>query len=113
MPSAATVPEPDASVDVDVVSAFIAAARSVPADAPTACPGWVAHDVLAHVVAGGAEIGRLVGERIAGGADGPTTAFETREPPFRAVPYDQLVDLVAAGVSARCSMPGRRRAWQR
>ena len=65
--------------------------------APTACPGWLAHDVLAHAVAGGAEIGRLVGNRLAGERDGPTIAFETREPPFRALPYDQLVDLVAAG----------------
>jgi hypothetical protein len=49
------------------------------------------------VVAGGAEIARLVGDRLAGGTGGPTTAFETREPPFRVLPYDMLVDLVAAG----------------
>lgn len=41
--------------------AFLETVRSTPGELVTACRGWTAHDVLAHAVAGGAEIARLVG----------------------------------------------------
>jgi uncharacterized protein (TIGR03083 family) len=63
----------------------------------TACQGWTAHDVLAHAVAGGAEIARLVGIHLTGEPVPATMSFDEREPAFRALPYNDLVDLVAAG----------------
>ncbi|CAN5652071.1 hypothetical protein BH10ACT2_BH10ACT2_02500 [soil metagenome] len=78
-------------------TAFVDAARSVPNDSITACSSWVAHDVLAHAVAGGAEIARLVGLHLRGDNVGATARFEDREPSFRALAYSDLIDLVEAG----------------
>jgi uncharacterized protein (TIGR03083 family) len=54
--------------------------------APTRCPGWTAHDLLAHVVAGGEEMGRLVSSALAGQPVPATRAFAEREAPLRALP---------------------------
>lgn len=84
-------------LDDRILAAFRSAAAAADPDGPTACRGWTAHDLLAHVVAGGAEIARLVAQRLAGGPDGPTEPFGVREPAFRALPYDVLVELLAGG----------------
>ncbi len=77
--------------------AFAEAAAAVPENQVTACRAWTAHDLLAHVVAGGAEIVRLVQDHVDGRPSSPTTSFEDREPAFRALPYADLVGLVADG----------------
>lgn len=68
---------------------FLRALATVPADAPTACEGWSAHELVSHLAAGSREMGRLVNRRLdlGPGADiGPTVPFEERERPFRALP---------------------------
>lgn len=70
------------------LEAFLSALASVPADAPTACSEWTAHDLVAHMAAGSDEMTRLINARLALGphADiGPTRAFEERETLFRAM----------------------------
>jgi len=70
------------------LEAFLRALAATPADAPTACDGWSAHELVAHLAAGSKEMARLVNRRLALGpkADiGPTVPFEEREPPCRAL----------------------------
>jgi uncharacterized protein (TIGR03083 family) len=58
--------------------------------APTACAGWTAHHIVAHLAAGSKEIADLIEQKLAGQPDRPTRAFEEREVPFRALPADEL-----------------------
>lgn len=57
---------------------------------PTACAGWTARDIVAHLAAGSQEIADLIEEKLAGRPARPTRAFEDREPPYRALPDDEL-----------------------
>jgi uncharacterized protein (TIGR03083 family) len=57
---------------------------------PTACAGWTAHDMMAHLAAGSKEITDLIEEKLAGQPTRPTRAFEGREAPFRALPDAEL-----------------------
>ena len=77
--------------------AFAETVGRTPSNRVTACRGWTAHDVLAHAVAGGAEMARLVGIHLTGAPVPATISFEDREPAFRALAYDDLVDLVSGG----------------
>ena len=77
------------------VDAFVDTARSAPPDLVASAAGWTAHDVLAHAVAGGAEIARLVGNHLEGGPASATIGFAEREPAFRSLRYETLIDLVA------------------
>ncbi|HEY1827527.1 MAG TPA: maleylpyruvate isomerase N-terminal domain-containing protein [Acidimicrobiales bacterium] len=75
------------------LEAFLRALSSVGPDAPTACDGWSAHELVAHLAAGSKEMARLVDARLAlgPGADlGPTREFEEREAPFRAMTDGRL-----------------------
>jgi hypothetical protein len=70
------------------LEAFMSALASVPADAPTACEEWTAHDLVAHMAAGSEEMTRLINARLQGGPDvdiGPTRTFDEREAPHRAM----------------------------
>jgi uncharacterized protein (TIGR03083 family) len=70
------------------LEAFLLALSATPPDAPTACDGWSAHELVAHLAAGSKEMARLVNRRLelGSGADiGPTVPFEEREPPCRAL----------------------------
>ena len=58
--------------------------------APTACTGWTAHDIMAHLAAGSKEIADLIEEKLDGKQTRPTQAFEDREIPFRTLPHDEL-----------------------
>ncbi|MBI4942350.1 MAG: maleylpyruvate isomerase N-terminal domain-containing protein [Actinobacteria bacterium] len=62
---------------------FLTALNGVDPGAPTWCPGWTAHDLLAHLVAGAQEITRLVDASLAGLPVPPTRGFEEREAPLR------------------------------
>lgn len=70
--------------------ALVATLDQVAPSAPTACAGWTAHDIVAHLAAGSKEIADLIEEKLTGGPSRATKAFEEREPPFRAMPDDEL-----------------------
>ena len=74
--------------------AFAEAAHAAPENLMTACRGWTAHDLVAHTIAGGAEIARLIQLHLDGEPSGPTISFEDREPAFRALPYRDLLELI-------------------
>jgi uncharacterized protein (TIGR03083 family) len=71
-------------------TALVTTLDKVAPSAPTACSGWSAHDIVAHLAAGSKEIADLIGEKLTGQPPRPTRAFEEREPPFRALPNDEL-----------------------
>jgi uncharacterized protein (TIGR03083 family) len=75
--------------------AILATLRGLPATAPTACTGWTAHHVAAHLAAGSREIADLTEDRAAGRPPRPTRAFEERERPYRAMPYADVLDEMA------------------
>lgn len=79
------------------IEAFLGALPDVDPQAPTRCDGWTAHDLLAHVVAGGEELHRLVAARLESVAVPPTRAFAEREAPFVAMPDAELRDLLTSG----------------
>jgi hypothetical protein len=75
------------------LQAFLAALATVHADAPTACEGWTAHELVAHMAAGSREMTRLITARLEHGAGidiGPTREFAEREAPFRAMADSRL-----------------------
>lgn len=63
---------------------FVVASLRTPSAAATACEGWTAHDVVAHVAAGSRELGDLI-ELALAGQTRPTRDFESREAPYRAM----------------------------
>jgi hypothetical protein len=70
------------------LEAFLRTLGATAPDAPTACDGWSAHELVAHLAAGSKEMAWLVNRRLelGPGADiGPTIPFEEREPPCRAL----------------------------
>jgi uncharacterized protein (TIGR03083 family) len=70
------------------LEAFLRALAVTPPDAPTACEGWSAHELVAHLAAGSKEMARLVNRRLALGPEadiGPTVPFDEREAPCRAL----------------------------
>lgn len=79
------------------IGAFLNTLPDVAPDAPTRCDGWTAHDLLAHVVAGGEELRPLVAAALAGDPVPATRAFAVREAPFVAMPDTELRDRLAAG----------------
>jgi hypothetical protein len=79
-----------ASVELE---AFLRALAKTAPDAPTACPEWSAHELVAHLAAGSKEMHRLVTRRLELGPEaeiGPTVSFEEREPACRALPDTAL-----------------------
>jgi uncharacterized protein (TIGR03083 family) len=106
------------------LEAFLRALAVTPADAPTACAGWSAHELVAHLAAGSREMARLVNRRLALGPEadiGPTVPFDEREPPYRALSdrvlrrmfvreglalTDAIVRLIHAGPDATVTFTG-------
>lgn len=74
------------------IAAFRDTLSDVDPAAPTFCVGWTAHDLLAHLVAGGAEMHRLVAAKLAGHPVPATRPFAEREPAYVALPDDALRD---------------------
>ena len=72
--------------------ALLVALSEVPPSARTACEGWTAHHIAAHLAAGAKEVADLVEERLEGRPERPTRGFEEREAPFRALHHDQLLE---------------------
>ena len=71
------------TTDLDEVAELFQALLDRPGDAPTACPGWTAHELLAHLAAGAQEEASLIEAHLAGEPSRPTRAFDERERPFR------------------------------
>lgn len=75
--------------------AFTAALAEVVPTSPTACAGWTAHDVVAHLAAGSKEIADLIEEKLAGRPERATRGFAEREAPFAALPDAELREAMA------------------
>lgn len=70
--------------------AFLAALDGTAPDARSACAGWRAHEVVAHLVAAGIEVALNL-EAYGEGRPVPATrGFEEREAPWRALPDEEL-----------------------
>lgn len=80
----------DATPPVSEAKAFFAALDAVSPAAVTACVGWTAHEIAAHLAAGTAEIARLFEAVLAGEPVPETRPFAEREPAFRALPDAEL-----------------------
>jgi hypothetical protein len=76
-------------------SAFLEARLCTAADIVSACDGWTAHEITAHLAAMMVEISHHL-EPYARGDEVPETlSFEQREPPFRAMPDGDLCKLLS------------------
>jgi hypothetical protein len=73
--------------------AFLDARQHVAPEVVSACEGWTAHDVTAHLAAAAVEIIRHLQPYLHGEPVPKTRTFEEREPPFRA-----LMTLLCAAV---------------
>jgi uncharacterized protein (TIGR03083 family) len=76
---------------IDEVGALFEVLLDRPADAPTACPGWTAHELVAHLAAGAAEESALIDAHLRGEPARTTRGFAEREAPYRALPHDELL----------------------
>lgn len=77
---------------VDPGRAILEALQALQPSAPTACAGWTAHHIAAHLAAGSKELADLAEDRLAGLPGRPTREFQEREQPFRAMPYDMVLE---------------------
>ena len=75
---------------MDEATALLTTLEVTPALAPTACIGWTAHELVAHLTAGAAEMAELVEAVVTGRAERATRAFAEREAPFVAMADDEL-----------------------
>ena len=65
--------------------AFLDARQYTDPDVVSACEGWTAHDVTAHLAAAAAEVTRHLQPYLQGEQVPATRSFEEREPPYRAL----------------------------
>jgi uncharacterized protein (TIGR03083 family) len=77
-------------VDMDEATALLMTLEATAPDGPTACAGWTAHDLVAHLAAGAAEMADLTEATLAGAPPRATKAFGDREAPYAALPDDEL-----------------------
>jgi uncharacterized protein (TIGR03083 family) len=77
---------------MDEATELLTTLISTPPTAPTACAGWTAHELVAHLAAGAAEMADLTEDSLAGSDPRPTRAFEDREAPFVALADETLRD---------------------
>jgi uncharacterized protein (TIGR03083 family) len=75
---------------MDEMTALAETLERVPADAPTACAGWVAHDLMAHLAAGAAEMADLIEVTLEGGRERATRDMREREAPYAVMDDDAL-----------------------
>jgi uncharacterized protein (TIGR03083 family) len=78
------------TTELDEVTELFQALLDRPADAPTACEGWTAHELLAHLAAGALEEASLIEAHLDGEPPRPTRALDERERSFRELPDDEL-----------------------
>ncbi len=77
---------------MDEATAFLSTLQSTAPTAPTACTGWTAHDLVAHLTAGAAEMAALTESVTSGHGERATADFATREAPYVAMPDNDLRD---------------------
>lgn len=65
------------------IETFLSTLNSLPADAPTACEGWTAHEIAAHLAAGIEEVAELIEDTVNDVPSRPTRGFDEREAPYR------------------------------
>jgi hypothetical protein len=75
--------------------AFLDARQSTAPEVVSACQGWSAHEVTAHLTAVAAEITRHLEPYLQGEPVPKTRTFEEREPPYRAMDDVTLCRLLA------------------
>ena len=78
--------------EIDEVGEFVATLFATPASRLTACRGWTAHELVAHLAAGAAEEADLIEAHLAGAPGHATRLHEAREQPYRSMPDPQLRD---------------------
>ena len=66
-------------------AAFLDALDSIPPGTVSACEGWTAHEITAHLAAGAAEVSRHLDPFLQGEAVPATRSFAEREAPYRAM----------------------------
>ncbi|MBV8084320.1 MAG: maleylpyruvate isomerase family mycothiol-dependent enzyme [Chloroflexi bacterium] len=72
-------------------AAFLEAVQTLPPQAMTACPGWSAHHIAAHLAGSIDEAARHVEAFAAGQPLDRTRSFEEREAPYHAMPQSALL----------------------
>jgi uncharacterized protein (TIGR03083 family) len=82
--------DPHSRAMVDEVGEFVETLVATPAHRLTACPGWTAHELVAHLAAGASEEAALIEAHLAGLPDRHTEPFESREQPYRSLPDAEL-----------------------
>jgi hypothetical protein len=75
---------------MDETAAFLATLDAAAPDAPTACAGWTAHELVAHLAAGAAELAQLTENAVDGRPARSTRALADREAPFVVLDDDVL-----------------------
>ncbi|HEY5024512.1 MAG TPA: maleylpyruvate isomerase N-terminal domain-containing protein [Acidimicrobiales bacterium] len=75
---------------MDEATAFLSTLQNTAPTAPTACAGWTAHQLVAHLTAGAAEMAGLTEAVTSGRGEGATTDFAAREAPYVAMADDEL-----------------------
>jgi uncharacterized protein (TIGR03083 family) len=89
----------------DETAAFIKTLLEAAPDQLTACQGWTAHEIVAHLAAGSAEIADLIDGHLAGKPATPTRRFEERERPYRELDHrvllERLISEATRATSAR------------
>lgn len=94
------------------VEAFLTSLQSLPSDAPTACAGWTAHEVAAHLAAGIEEVAELIEDTVNEAPSRPTRGFEEREAPYRAMDdadvRDALVKIIERATTALAAQDEKR-----
>src|SRR5450432_3787274 len=83
---------------IDEVGELITTLLATPARRLTACRGWTAHELVAHLAAGAAEEADIIEAHFAG-EHRPTRGFEDREPPFRVLADVDLRDRLVVEVA--------------
>ena len=73
------------STPANPIDTFLHTLDSLPANAPTACRGWTAHEVAAHLAAGIEEVAELIEDTVNDAPPRPTRGFDEREAPYRAM----------------------------
>jgi hypothetical protein len=76
----------------DEVGELVSTLFATPAHRLTACRGWTAHELVAHLAAGAAEEADLIESHLTRAPERPTRTHEAREQPYRALPDPELRD---------------------
>lgn len=86
-----------AMTELTEIDAFVDALAAIPPDAVTGCPGWTAHELLAHLVSGVEAIAEQAEAHLAGLPIPGHGSFAEREEGFWSIADDELRDRLVAG----------------